>query len=361
MIFDCRTISLLITSKNKLLRWYINNDNLSDKDIIEIDHNFNGDLIEIVCSDDSAFALTNNGIIYKLSYEHTINEIKLNFKVKTVACSSDYLIIVDEDNWLYSGGSNTNGQLGIGTMYSHCSNDIYSTNTNLGPVKKIVCGYNFTMLFTYSNELFGWGSNESKQLSLDGTNILVPTKINSQYLEDSTIIDISCGHDYSVVVTRSNKLNILVSGKAGYLFDSSPILNNLEILPNVDMCDLKCISSGSFHTIFLEETLDGSKKLWGFVQKVNYNNIYHYLNKMQIIPITIDDMDNIEYVVCGNWDVFLISNSNIYSFQSNKLFQYCVCPDLTTIDDSKISILSGRFDLPINNKNKKSTKSANNK
>ena len=141
-----------------------------------------------------------------LNFENIEEEIK----IKDIKIGDDFFIILTENGNIYTSGSNSKGQLGIGN---------YDSNTKLNKVPisenidNINVGYEHIIAITKNKKIFGWGSNEYGQLSQNEYS----TYNTPTYLKNITnliSINISSGGYHNIGIfhsklTSSNKNNII--------------------------------------------------------------------------------------------------------------------------------------------------------
>jgi RCC1 and BTB domain-containing protein len=94
---------------------------------------------------------------------------------------------------------NSNGQLGLGDY-----NDRYvPTELMNQKIKDISCGDLFTIVLTFDNLLFSFGSNLYGQLGISSTNLNISTPTQISSFTNYNIIKVSCGF-YHTLVLDSN-------------------------------------------------------------------------------------------------------------------------------------------------------------
>ena len=124
---------------------------------------------------------------------------------------------------MYCWGSNKYGQLGLGGVeeeifYEPKENKFFSLNTTTTTttttltassssskyrLKQIACGYNHTLFLLDDGTILSCGNNDYEQLGHDLTRTK-PEFVKS--LELQFIIQISCGHSYSLALTNRGQL-----------------------------------------------------------------------------------------------------------------------------------------------------------
>jgi alpha-tubulin suppressor-like RCC1 family protein len=86
----------------------------------------------------------------------------LNFKIKEVSTGETHSIILTNNNQLFSFGSNSFGELGLG--YSSNKNISIPTEINHNftkfNIKKISCGYYHTLILDENGEVYSFGKND---------------------------------------------------------------------------------------------------------------------------------------------------------------------------------------------------------
>lgn len=73
---------------------------------------------------------------------------------------SSHSFLYEEDGSLYSFGENMDGQLGFEGKTSVLKPKFLMKDEN---IKRIVCGYNFTMIEKLNGDLFSFGNNMCKK------------------------------------------------------------------------------------------------------------------------------------------------------------------------------------------------------
>jgi alpha-tubulin suppressor-like RCC1 family protein len=138
-----------------------------------------------------------------LDSPHVITDPTFHSKVlKTFSSSSSrHFFILLLDGTLYAMGLNDRGQLGTGDTRTYRS-PIRIPQFGSSPIQKIATGRYHSIFLLENGEIYGCGSNSCGQLGMGTTDqLLVPTILP---LED--IQDIACGFEHSLVCTRGQGL-----------------------------------------------------------------------------------------------------------------------------------------------------------
>jgi len=122
-----------------------------------------------------------------------------------------------------------------------------------GAVKKVAFGATHFLALTDSG-LFSWGSNTFGELGREtkGTNAVIPTAVESSGIDASKIKALSCGRNYSAVLTADGKLQMSGRGTKGVLGLGKA--SNQPVFTAVDNeFKVSEISCGYMHTLAVTE------------------------------------------------------------------------------------------------------------
>ncbi|KAK4475320.1 hypothetical protein MN116_002387 [Schistosoma mekongi] len=134
--------------------------------------------------------------------------------VRKVSCGWDFSVVVLNDGSVFSWGSNAYGQLGKENINS----SIVPIHVDIEPIRSISAGLRHVIAVSISGKLFGWGSNRRKQLFADTSFIKTeyydkskeilyrPTLLNPELGSTNEYVDCAAGAYHSVVKTSTNKL-----------------------------------------------------------------------------------------------------------------------------------------------------------
>jgi E3 ubiquitin-protein ligase HERC4 len=126
-----------------------------------------------------------------------------SFIFKYAACGASHSVAVNNWGQLFCWGSNSVGQLGLDTSLGivQIPRIIKSLATSI--VVQIACGQKHSLALTNNGELYSWGSNSNGQLGL-GEHLKMnfkPKLITG--LVAVPIAFIACGGYHSIVVSKS--------------------------------------------------------------------------------------------------------------------------------------------------------------
>lgn len=131
-------------------------------------------------------------------------------KVVKIVCGTNHLLALTADGLVVSMGGNNNGQLGDNTSTSRFTPvQIADPNNNLHgrTVADIAAGPLCSMLRTSDGALFSWGSNTNGQLGVgDKVNRLVPTPVDGTLMGRS-VRAMAIGFYNGYAITNDNQLH----------------------------------------------------------------------------------------------------------------------------------------------------------
>ncbi|EFA84957.1 regulator of chromosome condensation domain-containing protein [Heterostelium album PN500] len=122
-------------------------------------------------------------------------------RIKQVSIGNYHIVLLTEAGNIWTWGSNSHGQLGIGL-------DVHSNiprQVELKCIKQIATGVKHTAAINEWGELYMWGINEHGELGLGDTGIRrSPTRVAK--LKSELVSLVSCSSTHSVCYTESGKL-----------------------------------------------------------------------------------------------------------------------------------------------------------
>ncbi|XP_046391938.1 probable E3 ubiquitin-protein ligase HERC4 isoform X1 [Ischnura elegans] len=179
-----------------------------------------------------------------------------------VASGISHNLAIANNGDLYSWGSNTYGQLGIGTVGGDVGKPQIVKSLAGIPLAFIACGGFHSFAVSKSGAVFGWGKNTFGQLGLGdhAENKSFPTQLKT--LRTVGVKYISCGDDFSVFLTKDGGVFTCGLGNYGQLGHNS---KSNEVLPRkvMELMGLAVtqISCGRRHTLAL---VPGRNRLYAF-------------------------------------------------------------------------------------------------
>jgi alpha-tubulin suppressor-like RCC1 family protein len=169
-------------------------------------------------------------------------EIESLTNVIQVSCGSTHTGVVTGDGKLYMFGHNNFGQLGYPTPGRSTSTP--REVTSIPDVVQVSCGSEYTAVVTRNGELYTFGRNVNGRLgygTLDHSG--VPVKVES--LTD--IVQVNCGEYHTGALTSSGRLYMFGDNRYGQLGieGEDRFIEPVELLLPYNIVQVSC---GGFHT-----------------------------------------------------------------------------------------------------------------
>lgn len=284
------------------------------------------------CPGDSLFSSIKVGEKNKMPEKLSEFE-NVNIEKISAGCNHSAFII---DGKIFTYGLNDKGQLGR-TLDGNEKSQNYSlipkevkTNEDI-KFTNVCCGYKHTLAIDENNELYswGWGGNLFKGANGLGqgnkNNINIPKRVETFKNEDSEFINISCGEQHSLALTKNGKVYGCGKGEFGRLGKGNHgdqlffeeidyfVSNNIEI---------KDISCG--HSFSAALSKNGDVYVWGRNDygQLGIENSIGDLYSHEVYPNKVKyfEIENIKikYIACGDNHMIACSENNIIYFWGSR-------------------------------------------
>jgi hypothetical protein len=208
---------LALTRSGKIFCWFnsalgpseADDNTFSPTFLSPIDEFVGRNVMQIKCGCKNSLVLTRDGQVFiwdlssstfKSKELKILNKIDFNHeKVVEISCGAYHFLALTENGHLFSWGDNNFGQLGSSELINPNHPNLIELNS-IGRVMKISCGVNYSLILSSSNNIYAFGQNNYGQLG-DGTYLdrRTPVKINKTI----KFIDIAshCSTDISVALS----------------------------------------------------------------------------------------------------------------------------------------------------------------
>jgi len=183
--------------------------------------------------------------------------------ISAIACGANHTIFLTNDGKVYGCGSNTSGQLGLGNTTTQPISTptlLDTTPFNTLTISAIACGQNHTIFLTNDGKVYSCGSNTSGQLGLGHTTspISTPTLIDTSPFNTLTISAIACGQNHTMFLTNDGKVygcGNNANGRIGLGNTTLPISTPTLLDTNpFNTLNISIIDCGIAHTMFRTNT-----------------------------------------------------------------------------------------------------------
>ncbi|XP_072611053.1 probable E3 ubiquitin-protein ligase HERC6 isoform X4 [Vulpes vulpes] len=177
----------------------------------------------------------------------TLNDIK----IKQVSCGHYHSLALSEGGQVFSWGSNSDGQLGLGREFPSQASPQRVRSLDGIPLAQVAAGGAHSFALSLSGTSFGWGRNNAGQLALRKNTVsgqsYKPHSISA--LKNLGVIYISCGYEHTVVLTQNGKVFTFGDNTYGQLGHSPTAeKSGPQLVEGIDGL-VSQIDCGSYHTL----------------------------------------------------------------------------------------------------------------
>nr|XP_055168983.1 probable E3 ubiquitin-protein ligase HERC6 isoform X2 [Nyctereutes procyonoides] len=177
----------------------------------------------------------------------TLNDIK----IKQVSCGHYHSLALSEGGQVFSWGSNSDGQLGLGREFPSQASPQRVRSLDGILLAQVAAGGAHSFALSLSGTSFGWGRNNAGQLALCKNNVsgqsYKPHSISA--LKNLGVIYISCGYEHTVVLTQNGKVFTFGDNTYGQLGHSPTAeKSGPQLVEGIDGL-VSQIDCGSYHTL----------------------------------------------------------------------------------------------------------------
>ncbi|KAL5006417.1 hypothetical protein ScPMuIL_015223 [Solemya velum] len=221
------------------------------------------------------------------------------FTVGRVVCGGGHSLIITENGQLWSCGSNSHGQLGLG-MTENTSEFHKIDFPKAVCVDQVAAGWDFTLASTRTGELYGWGSNAYGQLGLGQHSgyitapVRVPITGEEKFTGEEKVTGgekveaMSAGLRHTVVLTDSGRVmscGDCRKGQLGLGFTGKSINSLTQVTFPSNAGRVAQITAGAFHTAALTE--HNQILIWG-CNKYGQSTQDPKVTKRVLSPFVVD-------------------------------------------------------------------------
>ncbi|XP_045854008.1 probable E3 ubiquitin-protein ligase HERC6 isoform X1 [Meles meles] len=175
-----------------------------------------------------------------------------DIKIIQVSCGHHHSLALSEDGQLFSWGSNSHGQLGLGKECPSQASPQRVRSLDGIPLTQVAAGGVHSFALSLSGASFGWGSNSEGQLALCKNHIPVvqrskPHSVGA--LKNLGVVYISCGYEHTAVLTQTGKVFTFGGNSYGQLGHSPTAeKEGPQLVEGIDGL-VSQIDCGSYHTL----------------------------------------------------------------------------------------------------------------
>ncbi|KAI9257299.1 regulator of chromosome condensation 1/beta-lactamase-inhibitor protein II [Phascolomyces articulosus] len=266
-------------------------------------------LVKVVGGGNHAAALTKNGHVYmtgdivKSTQFHRPLWLQ-DQKWIDVACGWSFTLVVSDQGRVYGFGTGRSGELGNNAS---ANNKTLTTATDLVTIDldtkivSVACGWRHAIALDEQGQVYGWGWNRHGQLGeiiSQKPYIQAPRLIQfiSQQ-QKSPIVQIACGHTFSMLLAQDGTLYGFGSNKYG----------QLDVLENVKKLTTARISTGWHHVAAGTTSTEKENPLF---QLYAWGRNDH--------AQTVSFPNTVNQFVCGSEHMLVVHDSKVYAWGWNE-------------------------------------------
>jgi alpha-tubulin suppressor-like RCC1 family protein len=282
-----------------------------------------------------SLALTNDGKVYAWGYNgygqlglgNTTNQsspvhVSSLSNVAGIAANTEnnsstgasHSLAFTNDGKVYSWGSNSTGQLGLGNNTDQ-SRPVHVSS--LSNVSGITAGGNHSFALTNDGKVYAWGDNGGGQLGLGNR---VERNIPAHVSSLSNVSGIAAGEYHSLAFTNNG--NVYAWGYNGY--GQLGLGNTTDQYSPVHVSSLSNVSgiAAGGHSHSLAFTTDGKVYAWGWNESgqlgLGYDSLYNYIKS----PVYVSRLSNVTGIAAGEYHSLALTNDGkVYAWGANRYGQ----------------------------------------
>ncbi|XP_067001065.1 X-linked retinitis pigmentosa GTPase regulator isoform X2 [Anabrus simplex] len=240
-------------------------------------------------------------------------------KIIHIACGKAHTLAATESGKLFTWGSNSDGQLGVGDVQDRAL-PTHVLDYEGGNIRQLSAGCLHSATLTENGCVYVWGANSDGQLGLnDGAdNVLIPKELPF----NKPIIHISCGYYHTAFVTVDGDLYVCGEGESGKLGLPNSVSNCTSPTRVITESPVISVSCGGNHTLAVTE----GGKVYAFG-----NNFSGQLGlgadiPQSILPTVVTELIGhvIMDVICGeNHSAFVTDKGQLYMCGEGRYGKLC--------------------------------------
>ncbi|XP_056460648.1 probable E3 ubiquitin-protein ligase HERC6 isoform X3 [Gadus chalcogrammus] len=232
----------------------------------------------------------------------------------SLACGRDHCLSLSATGDLYSWGAGGDGQLGVGRI-----TPVIQTPSLLHfrvPVIQVACGNSHSLALTKAGDVFSWGSNSHGQLGLGKDVCVQPFPALVLSLTGIPVTLVAAGGTHSLFIALSGLVYCCGNNKLGQLglnrVDEKGRFRIMPV-PSLKPIEVATASCGAEHSVVL--TKDGKVFTFG---DGSHGQLGHRSTAGELIPRQVQGIDEpIAQIACGSHHTLILGSSgHIWTFGS---------------------------------------------
>ncbi|XP_056138852.1 probable E3 ubiquitin-protein ligase HERC6 [Lampris incognitus] len=238
-------------------------------------------------------------------------------EVLDIACGQDHCLALRAPGHVYCWGAGAEGQLGLGPgKPSECKTPSPVYIPLQVPVVQVACGDSHSLALTRGGDVFSWGSNSHGQLGLGKEVSVQPMPAAVLSLTGVAVTQISAGGTHTLILTLPGFVYCCGANKFGQLglnrVDEKGRFNICAV-PALGPLGVSSMSCGAAHSAVL--TKDGRVFTFG---KGSHGQLGHNTTADEQMPRLVDGIDGLaSQIACGSHHTLVLGSSGqLWAFGS---------------------------------------------
>nr|CCC48760.1 putative regulator of chromosome condensation [Trypanosoma vivax Y486] len=246
-----------------------------------------------------------------------MDEIVAQHGVRMVSGGKGFTVLLTENNQAYAAGQAGMGQLGLGSVTAeHVSSFAEISLPKEDGVVTVSCGHNFVIAISTLGTVYSWGSNSHGQLGLGDAVPVGECASSPQEIEafNSTkqIVQVACGGTFAIALSLDGK--VYSWGEARYCSRGSAEKNCFpmpEVVSSLE--NIICVASGAEHAVALSS--NNVLHAWGRGPLGDGGAASDFAAS----PVVVTFAPPIRQIGCGEFNTFAITNiGDLFVWGSNE-------------------------------------------
>ena len=213
----------------------------------------------------------------------TGNPVEKLQNIIKIAQGDNHTLFLSQDKTVYSLGTNTNGQGGIGTKTNIMTPTQVKNNVGTGiltTVVDIAAGKNFSMAVLEDGTVYTWGSNENNKLGTDQTNDQILPRRNTNI---QNAIKVSAGTNHAAFVANDGRVYAWGNGENGSLGNGVDANSILPVLVGSE----EVVADNHHVTLHIDEetTLNANIKSFNLINDLKPEGLTYKSNDTEIVLV----------------------------------------------------------------------------